>query len=107
MIKRVSLVWKKADISADQFRALWLGEHAELAKRLGRLREYVIDFVEAPAPGVPDGIATLRFDSVDDLQAAFADDPLREALMRTRDAFADRVEVFLVDERRVFASGGS
>lgn len=98
MIKRVSLVWKRAGLSHAEFKRLWLGEHAELAKGLKDVRGYVIDFIPDAGEDMPSGVATLRFDSREVLETAFADRQLTEELVRTRDLFAGRVEVFLVDE---------
>jgi uncharacterized protein (TIGR02118 family) len=98
MIKRVSFVWKRPELSDAEFRRVWLGEHVEYARRLDGLREYVIDFVtEGPADG-PSGIATLRFDSRQALDAAFSEPALRRDLMRTREQFARTVQVMMVDE---------
>jgi uncharacterized protein (TIGR02118 family) len=106
MVKRISLVWKRPELSAQEFRALWVGEHAEYAKRLAGLREYVIDFVTDGPAGGPSGIATLRFDSREALEAAFADVELTEELMRTRDAFAQSVQLMLVEEQQIVPSTG-
>jgi len=102
MIKRVSLIWKRPHLSAEEFRELWLGEHAAQAHSLVGAREYVIDFVENPAPGEPDGIATLRFDDRAAVERAFSDKKLIDELIRTRTEFAERTQVFLVDEVEVF-----
>jgi uncharacterized protein (TIGR02118 family) len=101
MIKRVSLVWRRPGLSAEQFRRHWLGEHVEYAKRLTGLREYVIDFVTEGAKEAPDGIATLRFDSREALDAAFRDQSLQTGLLRTRETFAATVQVLIVDEHIV------
>lgn len=105
MIKRVSLVWKHAHLSDAEFRRLWLGEHVDVARRIPGVREYTIDFVPhdpgaAPA-GAPNGIATLRFDSRAALDAAFSDPQLNSDLLRTRESFAERVQVMIVDEHVV------
>ena len=103
MIKRTSLVWRKAGLSRKAFRDLWLGEHATIAvEGLEGLREYVIDFVEEPPGDAPDGIAVLRFDSLEACEAAFSNKEVTDRLMETREAFAERVEVFFVDEAIVF-----
>jgi hypothetical protein len=104
VIKRTSLVWKRPELSDAQFRALWLGAHAEDAKQLVGLREYVIDFIADAPAGLPSGIATVRFDDLAALEAAFADDALRSRLLTTRTAFAARVEVFIVQENVVLAA---
>jgi uncharacterized protein (TIGR02118 family) len=101
MIKRMSLVWKRPDLSDTEFREIWQGEHVLYAKRLSGLREYVIDFVtEGPSDG-PSGIATLRFDSRQALDDAFSDPILSGALLRTREQFAQAVQVMIVDEEVV------
>jgi len=101
MIKRISLVWKRPELTHVEFRALWLGEHVKCAKRLIGLREYVIDFVtDGPAEG-PSGIATIRFDSREALDAAFGDSELVQELLRTRDSFAQSVQVMLVEEENI------
>src|SRR5439155_2024228 len=58
------------------------------------------DLTEGPAEG-PNGIATLRFDSREALDAAFGDPALKSDLMRTRDQFARAVQVMVVDENVV------
>jgi uncharacterized protein (TIGR02118 family) len=98
MIKRTSLVWKRRDIADAAFRVAWLDEHADHARRLPGLREYVVDFVEEGPPGSPSGIATLRFDSRPALDAAFATPGLKDDLVRTRDRFAETVQILFVEE---------
>lgn len=102
MIKRVTVLWKRPELSYAEFRALWLGEHADIARGLAGAREYVIDFNENATDGEPDGIATLRFESVEALENAFSDQNLLAKLLHTRADFAARVQVFLVDETIVF-----
>jgi len=104
MVKRISLVWKRPELSREEFRRLWLGEHVSCAKRLRGLREYVIDFVTDGLPEAPSGIATLRFDSREALEAAFADPRLKEDLLRTRATFAEAVEVMIVEEEVVVSA---
>ena len=106
MIKRTSLVWKRPELSDAEFRRLWLGEHVEYAKQLPGLREYVIDFVTDGPSGAPAGIATVRFDSREALDAAFAIPHLKENLLRTRDQFAASVQVTIVDENVVVPRAG-
>jgi uncharacterized protein (TIGR02118 family) len=101
MIKRTSLVWKRPELSESEFRRLWLGEHVAYAKQLPGLREYVIDLVRDGPSDAPAGIATLRFDSREALEAAFSVPHLKDNLLRTREQFARAVQVMLVDEHIV------
>ena len=104
MVKRISLVWKRPELSDAEFRHIWLGEHVEYAKQLPEIREYTIDFVtEGPKGGAPDAVATLRFDTREALDAAFSSPELKENLIRTREQFARSVQVMIVDECVVVA----
>jgi uncharacterized protein (TIGR02118 family) len=107
MIKRISLVWKLPELSRSAFREIWLGEHAEVAKRLPKLREYIVDFVDEAPDGAPDAVTTLRFDTRSDLDAAFSDPHLSADLLRTRDQFAASVQIMLVDECTVYGGKGA
>jgi uncharacterized protein (TIGR02118 family) len=98
MIKRISLVWKRRGLSDPEFRRIWLGEHVEYAKQLSGLRGYHIDFVTEGTSDGPSAIATLRFDSRQALEAAFSVPHIKENLMRTREQFAESVQVMIVDE---------
>jgi uncharacterized protein (TIGR02118 family) len=107
MIKRISLVWKRRGLTDEAFRRIWLGEHVDYAKQLPGLRAYSIDFVTDGNSEGPSAIATLRFDSKQALDAAFSVPHIKENLMRTREQFAESVQVMIVDEVVVvpFGSG--
>lgn len=98
MIKRISLVWKRSELSDAEFRRIWLGEHAQYAKQLVGLREYTIDFVTEGPSDAPSAIATLRFDSREALEAAFNAPQMKENLLRTREEFASAVQVMFVEQ---------
>jgi uncharacterized protein (TIGR02118 family) len=98
MIKRVSLVWKRPELTDAEFRRIWLGEHVAYAKQLPGVREYTIDFLPDATEGTPSAIATLRFDNREALDAAFSIPQLQEKLVRTRKEFAASVQVMIVDE---------
>ena len=89
MIRRISVVHRRADISRDEFTQRWLGEHAEVAARLEGLRGYVVY------------IATDPLASFEAAERAFADPGLADDLRRTREEFAESVEVSFVDEHVV------
>ena len=98
MVKRISLVWKRSELSHEEFRRIWLGEHVEYARQLPGVREYIIDFVTDGPKDAPSAVATLRFDTRNALEAAFSDPCLKDNLMRTREQFAQEVQVMIVDE---------
>jgi uncharacterized protein (TIGR02118 family) len=98
MVKRTSLVWKRPELSDAEFRRIWLGEHVEYAKQLPGVREYIIDFLTDAPKNSPSAIATLRFDTREALEAAFSDPSLKDNLTRTREQFAQDVQVIIVDE---------
>ncbi len=97
MIKRVSLVRKLPELTREEFLARWTGQHVEYAKRLTGLRGYAIHILDGAAPPF-DGIAITTFDSREDAERAFADPELAAGLGRTRDDFAESVEVYFVEE---------
>jgi hypothetical protein len=97
MIRRISVVQRRADISRDEFARRWLGEHAGIATRLEGLRGYVLYFAKDDCASF-DGIAVTTFDSRKAAERAFADPAVADDLRRTRDEFAKSVEVCFVDE---------
>jgi hypothetical protein len=101
MIRRISVVHRRADISQDEFARRWLGEHAEVAARLEGLREYVLYLATDDACASFDGIAVTTFDSREAAEHAFADADLADDLRRTREEFAESVEVCFVEEHIV------
>jgi hypothetical protein len=97
VIRRISIVHRRPDISRDEFAALWMGEHARIAARLEGLRGYVL-YLASDMCASFDGIAVTTFDSREVAERAFADPNLVEDLRRTRDEFAASVEVCFVEE---------
>lgn len=106
MVRRISLVRKRPDLTREQFAERWLGEHAQLARRLEGLRSYTIDLLEGEDPPY-DGIAITCFDSREAAERAFADAELAAGLLRTREEFAASVEVRFTTEHVVFGEGAA
>lgn len=108
MVKRITLVRRRPELSRKEFTDCWLGEHAQLATHLGGLQEYTVDVVAEPEFGGAsvDGIATLRFGSYEAAKRAFSERALVDELQRTRDSFAIAAEVFFVEEHRVDLGAG-
>jgi hypothetical protein len=100
MIRRISVVRRRPDLSRDDFTRRWLGEHAQVAARLEGLRGYVVYIADDGCTSF-DGIAVTTFDSREAAERAFADPALADDLRRTREEFAESVEVCFVDEHVV------
>jgi uncharacterized protein (TIGR02118 family) len=104
VIRRISLVRKRPELTREQFLARWTGEHVEIAKRLPGLRGYVIQILDGESP-ILDGIAITTFDSREAAERAFADPDLADGLRRTRDDFAESVDVYFVEEHTIVGEG--
>jgi uncharacterized protein (TIGR02118 family) len=81
MYALIGILKKPKDMDTATFRKWWLGEHAEGARLLPRLRRYDVyplvsgfDAASGKPSGEPshDGVAFLWFDNEADLRAAFA-----------------------------------
>jgi uncharacterized protein (TIGR02118 family) len=100
--KRIGLLRMKPGLSHDQFVTHWTTVHAEMAKRLPRLRRYVINLIDRqkyPQLGY-DGFSELWFDSIADHDAAFTS-PLGVELLADVENFAAGVDPVMVEERRM------
>jgi uncharacterized protein (TIGR02118 family) len=104
VIRRLSLVRKRPELTREEFSARWRGEHVEIARRLPGLRGYVIEILDGEDPPY-DGIAVTTFDSREEAERAFADPELAGGLRRTRDEFAASVEVYFVEEHVIVQEG--
>jgi len=100
------LVWarKKAEMSAEEFRAYWTGPHADLARRTySHLTGYVIHLVtRAPRGQTPlfDGVAELTWASREDFDADVRAEAARE-VVADLDSFAGETGTLFVDEHIV------
>ena len=75
MIKVVAVLYKRADMSREEFVRYWREVHAPLAEGMKGVRRYVISpTLEAFAMGEPsfDGVAELWFGDAAAARAAFA-----------------------------------
>lgn len=77
MVKLIALLKRKPGTTQQEFAARWLGEHTKLSAKMPGLREYRINIAIAHQPDdaagpVYDGTAELWWDSMEDMEAAFA-----------------------------------
>ena len=108
MIKSISLLGRKENLTHEEFVRHWIEIHAPLAHAVPRLRRYVQSHIVEErfrpdiAPlGVPiDGIAELWFDSLEDMRAANASAEMK-ALHDDGARFIGRIASYTVDERQI------
>lgn len=101
-MKLVGLIRKRAELSADEFAAHWLGTHAELARRLPGLRRYTVNIIDRERfPNAAyDGFSELWFDSAEALDAALSSSIGAEIAADIPKFMAELVRV-IVDEHQI------
>jgi uncharacterized protein (TIGR02118 family) len=108
LVKRMSLLRRRPEISAERFREEWFGFHAEAVGRFPGLAGYTQNLVVARRAGAEtgydalpvDGVVEMWFRSVEDLQAAFFS-PAAEVSQRHALDFIAEITTFLVEVHRV------
>ncbi len=75
MLKVISLLKRKEDISLEDFRRWALEEHPQIGKNMPGLRHYRMSVVLEDNPALPaDAVSEMWFDDMDARNAAFATD---------------------------------
>ena len=100
--KRIGLQRRRPDLSHEQFVAHWVSVHAELAKRLPKVRRYSINVIEReryPFLGY-DGFSELWFDSQADCEAAFRS-PEGVTLLADLKNYVERVDPVFIEEHQI------
>jgi uncharacterized protein (TIGR02118 family) len=105
MIKRISMVRRRPDLSHDEFVEYWLGPHAEIAREMPGARAYVVNVAHDPEAAGWDGFAEVWFDSVEAADVAFATEPFASRIKADRPKFVGEQVIFFVDEITVIAPG--
>jgi uncharacterized protein (TIGR02118 family) len=100
-LKRMSILRKRPDVSAEEFQEQWFDLHAILVKRLPGLRGYrqnlVLDGPRDPEGHMMvDGMVELWFDDTDAIEAAFRSDIGTTIMTHAREFIAE-IATFLVD----------
>ena len=105
MIKRVSLVRRKPELSRDEFLAHWMGPHADIVRRLPGLRGLRFGVVErwTPEEASWDGVGELWFDSAEDAERAFSTEPYLSMLVEDRAKFLGEAQWCFVEEHTAVA----
>ena len=105
MIKSLSLLTRKSAMSKEEFRRIWLGEHAPLVHAVPQVRRYVLSFVldEPTRPDVPtqamnvDAVAELWYDDMAALKAAAAS-PQMKKVTDNGALYLGAIKTFITEE---------
>jgi uncharacterized protein (TIGR02118 family) len=110
MIKSLSLLTRKSTLSRDEFRRIWVGEHAPLVHAVPQVRRYVLSFIldEPTRPDVPtqsmrvDAVAELWYDDLASLKAAAAS-PQMQAVQANGALYLGAIKTFITEEIAIIA----
>jgi len=105
VIKSLSLLTRKTTLSKEEFRRIWLGEHAPLVHAVPQVRKYVLSFplAEPTRPDVPtqtvnvDAVAELWYDDMASLQAAAAS-PQMKTVTDNGALYLGAIKTFITEE---------
>jgi uncharacterized protein (TIGR02118 family) len=110
LIKRMSTLRRRADVSSEKFKSEWFDVHSFLVKRLPGVKGYTqsLVFDRSLGRGKPatyeelpiDGIVELWFTDVESLNTAFASDA-GKTLMTHASEFIAEISTFLVETHEV------
>jgi uncharacterized protein (TIGR02118 family) len=110
LIKRMSTLKRRPDVSAEKFKEEWFDVHSVLVKRLPQVKGYTQNLIfdrsfgrskSARYEELPiDGIVELWFTDVDSLNAGFASDA-GKTLMTHAAEFIAEISTFLVETHEV------
>jgi uncharacterized protein (TIGR02118 family) len=99
MLKRMSLVRLRRDLSRDECLRRWFGAHADVVRALPEVRGYMVDVATtASVEERWDAVATLWFEDEAAMRRSLEGPEVADALLRTRAQFAEAVQVMVVDE---------
>jgi uncharacterized protein (TIGR02118 family) len=112
VIKSISLLTRRGELTHEQFVRHWLDVHAPLAHAVPGLRRYVQSHIveERRRPDIPatdvevDGIAELWFDDRDAMARAMAT-PAARALHADGALFIGRIKTYTVEEKSIIPAG--
>lgn len=99
MIKVMVLLTRRPDMTHGDFVRWWLEEHLPLAGQLPHARRATLNVVDQDPDGSGiDGVGEVWFDSVDEMQAAYASD-IGRAVVSDSVVHTLRRQRLIVDER--------
>ncbi len=109
MIKLIAFLKRKPGISHEEFARRWVHEHTKISTRLPGLLGYRINIASARQPDgigkepIYDGTAEMWWNTIDEMEAAFATD-LGVAAGKDADEFCE-VRIHLYTEEHMIMPG--
>lgn len=102
MIRRVSFIRRKPDLTREEFFAHWTGRHAEIVRQLPGLRGLRFSRVErcVPEDAAWDGVGETWFDTIADADRAFATEPFLAMLTEDRAKFIGSAHSCYIEDPR-------
>jgi uncharacterized protein (TIGR02118 family) len=101
MFKAMIMLTRSADMSHEDFKAWWIGEHQLLAKQLPGVQKIRFNVVEQDETAPCDGIAELWFESQEAFIEAYATEIGKAVAADSMAHLASRVRMF-TEEVSVF-----
>ena len=101
MFKAMIMLTRRDDMTHEEFKAWWLGEHQPLARQLPGVRKIRFNVVEQDEFAPCDGIAELWFESQEAFTAAYATEIGKAVAADSMAHLASRVRMF-TEEVSVF-----
>ena len=101
MFKAMIMLSRREDMTHEEFKAWWLGEHQPLARQLPGVQKIRFNVVEQDETAPCDGIAELWFETQEDFIAAYATEIGKSVAADSMAHLASRVRMF-TEEVSVF-----
>lgn len=101
MFKAMIMLTRGADMTHEEFKAWWLGEHQPLARQLPGVQKIQFNVVEQDETAPCDGIAELWFESQEAFIAAYATEIGKAVAADSMEHVSGRVRMF-TEEVNVF-----
>ena len=96
--KLMILLNKKENMTDETFAEYWLTTHAPSAKKMPRLRKYVVNVVKRPPNKAPEynGVVELWFDDKESIRTAFAS-PEGQATQKDTEKFTSKITTMHIE----------
>ena len=101
MFKAMIMLTRREDMSHEDFKSWWIGEHQPLARQLPGVQKIRFNVVEQDETAPCDGIAELWFETQEDFIAAYATEIGKSVAADSMAHLASRVRMF-TEEVSVF-----